>query len=266
MYKTHHPTNIITIFLRFLLCLTKTFNKVSIFRAMKVDILAFGAHPDDVELSCSGTLLKQIQLGRKVGIIDLTRGELGTRGNAETRQKEAERAAKMMGLAWRENVNLRDGFLQVDESSLLKIIHVIRSLRPEIVLCNAPTDRHPDHGIGAQLVVRAAFLAGLEKIQTEQEKWRPKTIFHYIQDNYLEPSFLVDITEYMPQKMDLVQVYSSQFYNDSSSEPETPISRKDFLPFIVARARNMGRMIGTEFAEGFIAQRPIGTNDIFNLI
>lgn len=232
----------------------------------KLDILAFGAHPDDVELGCSGTLLKYIQQGKKVGIIDLTAGELGTRGNAKIRQKEAEEVKRYLKLTFRDNLGIKDGFIDQSEEYLIKVITCIRTYKPELVLCNAPSDRHPDHGMAAQLVSRACFLSGLEKIETAQTAWRPRLVLNYIQDYHLEPSIVVDISAYMTQKLEVIKLFESQFFDPQSKAPETPISRQDFLSFVEARARTMGRMIGTEFGEGFVSARPLGVRSIFNLI
>lgn len=237
---------------------------------MKLHILAFGAHPDDVEMSCTGTLLKHIEQGYKVGIIDLTAGELGTRGSKEIRLREASEAAKKMGLTIRENLYMRDGFFQNDEEHQLRIIQKIRQYQPDIILANAPSDRHSDHGKAATLVKEAAFLSGLIKIKTTlngetQQAWRPKAVYHYIQDYHLEPSFVVDISPYFEKKLEVLKCYASQFYNPNSSEPETSISRKDFLEVIESKARLFGRAIFAEFAEGFIANRWIGVRNILEL-
>ncbi|GIV27494.1 MAG: bacillithiol biosynthesis deacetylase BshB1 [Bacteroidia bacterium] len=238
---------------------------------MKLDILAFGAHPDDVEISCAGTILKHVEMGYKVGIIDLTGGELGTRGNKELRLQEASKAAELLGVTIRENLHMRDGFFRNDEEHQLKIIQKIRQYQPEIILANAPTDRHNDHGRAAQLVKEAAFLSGLIKVETEyngqkQKAWRPRSVYHYIQDYYLEPSFVVDISNYFEKKMEVLKCYASQFYNPNSNEPETSISRKDFFDVIESKARLWGRYISAEFAEGYIANRLVGVKDIFDLL
>lgn len=238
---------------------------------MKLDILYFGAHPDDVEISCAGTILKHVQLGYKIGIIDLTGGELGTRGNKEIRLKEATRAAELMGVFVRENLHMKDGFFRNDEEHQLKIIQKIRQYQPDIIFANAPSDRHNDHGRAAQLVKEAAFLSGLIKIETslngqKQDAWRPKSVYHYIQDYYLEPDFVIDISGYFEQKIQVLKCYSSQFYNPNSNEPETPISRKDFFSVIESKARIWGRYIATEFAEGFISNRPVGISDVTMLL
>lgn len=238
---------------------------------MKVDILAFGAHPDDVELSCSGILLSHAAQGKTFGLVDLTEGELGTRGNATIRKEEANEGAKILGSSFRENLGLSDGFFQIDEPSLKRVIYCLRKYRPEIVLCNAPSDRHPDHGKGHELVKQACFLSGLRKITTKedhfsQEPWRPKMVFGYIQFYALNPDIIVDISPYIHQKIESVMAYKSQFYDPSSSEPETVISSKKFLENIRERASDLGRLIGTEYAEGLIAIRTPGIADLFQLI
>ena len=238
---------------------------------MKLDILAFGAHPDDVELGCSGTLAKEISLGKKVGIIDLTRGELGTRGTAETRDKEASDAAKILGVSVRENLKFRDGFFVNDEKHQLEIIKMIRKYQPKIVLCNAIEDRHIDHGKGSSLVSDACFLSGLIKVETEldsqkQEAWRPKVVYHYIQWQNIEPDFAVDITGFMDLKMESVLAYGTQFYDPNSKEPVTPITSKNFLDSIKYRAQDLGRLVGVEYAEGFTVERYLAVNSLENLI
>jgi bacillithiol biosynthesis deacetylase BshB1 len=238
---------------------------------MKLDILAFGAHPDDVELGCSGTIAKEIALGKKVGIIDLTRGELGTRGSAEIRDAEAALAAKILGIAVRENLNMRDGFFINDEAHQLKIIERIRKFRPEIVLCNAIQDRHIDHAKGSKLVSDACFLSGLRKIQTEyegevQEAWRPKVVYHYIQWNNIEPDFVVDISDYIEIKKESIMAYSSQFYSKNSNEPVTPIATKNFLNSVLFRSMDYGRIIGVDHAEGYTAERYLAVNSLGDLI
>lgn len=234
---------------------------------MKLDILAFGAHPDDVELAASGTIAKHIKNGKKCGIIDLTKGELGTRGNVDLRAKEAAAASEILGISIRENLGLPDGFITNDRSSQLEIIKKIRKYRPEIVLCNAITDRHTDHGKAAKLVAEACFLAGLVKIETDPyPAWRPKAVYHYVQDYYLKPDIVVDITDTFDIKMKSIKAFASQFYSEHSSEPETPISRPDFLPFIEARAREMGRLIGSTYGEGFTTTRPVGISILTDLI
>lgn len=230
---------------------------------MKVDILAFGVHPDDVELGCSGTLIAAVSEGKKVAAIDLTRGELGTRGSAETRDAEANAAAKVMGLSARENLNMPDGFFQNDEHNIRKVITVIRKYQPEIVLCNAPEDRHPDHGRSSRLVSDAAFLSGLRKIETifnneTQNEWRPNYVFHYIQDRYLKPDFLFDISDYYEQKIKSILSYTTQFNTTDNSEPQTYISNPDFLDVIKARALMFGKRIGVKYAEGYLTTKMIG--------
>lgn len=237
---------------------------------MKLDILAFGAHPDDVELGCGGTIAKEISLGKKVGIIDLTRGELGTRGTVEIRNQESASAAKILGVLVRENLDMRDGFFINDESHQLKIIQMIRKYKPEIVLCNAIDDRHIDHGKGSQLVSDACFLSGLIKIETEadglkQEAWRPKVVYHYIQWKNITPDFVVDITGFNDKKIEAILAYSSQFYNPNSDEPETPIASKNFLESLNYRAQDLGRLIGTDYAEGFTAERYLAVNSLGDL-
>lgn len=237
---------------------------------MKLDILAFGAHPDDVELSCSGTLAKQNALGYACGVIDLTQGELGTRGTAEIRLQEAADAAKVMGLKVRENLGFRDGFFTNDEDHRLKIIEQIRRFRPEIVIANAPTDRHPDHGRGSFLVKEASFLSGLKMIKTrwegeEQEPWRPQLVLYYIQFQSLKPDFIIDIGEHIHTKVKSIEAYRSQFYDPNSKEPSTVISSKNFMDSVTYRARDMGRLIGVEYGEGFIAAQDLGLEDLMQL-
>ena len=238
---------------------------------MKLDILAFGAHPDDVELGCAGTIAKEISLGKKVGIIDLTRGELGTRGSVEIRNSESAKASAILGVSARENLDMRDGFFVNDEAHQMKIIQVIRKYQPEIVLCNAVDDRHIDHGKGSKLVSDACFLSGLRKIETSldgenQNAWRPKVVYHYIQWKNLEPDFVVDISDFMDVKMESILAYSSQFYNPNTNEPESPISSKNFLDSVKYRAQDLGRIIGTDFAEGFTVERYLAVNSLSNLL
>lgn len=238
---------------------------------MKLDIVAFGAHPDDVELGCGGTIAKEVSLGKKVGIIDLTRGELGTRGSVEIRNQESEAAAKILGVSIRENLNMRDGFFINDEAHQLEIIKMIRKYQPEIVLCNAIDDRHIDHGKGSKLVSDACFLSGLMKIETElngnkQTAWRPKLVYHYMQWKNSTPDFVVDITGFNEQRINAILAYSSQFYNPESIEPETPIASKNFLESLNYRVQDMGRLIGTEFAEGFTVERCLAVNSLENLM
>lgn len=243
---------------------------------MKVDILAIGAHPDDVELSCSGTLLRHLEQGKTVGLLDLTRGELGTRGSAEIRDAEAAHAAQIMGAAFRKNLGMPDGFFDYNQDNILKIIEVLRWCQPEIVLANAISDRHPDHGKGARLVADACFYSGLVKIITHdeqgtlQDRWRPKALYHYIQDHNLKPDFVVDIAPFIDKKIELVLSFRSQFYlpTDKVFEKElnTPISGKDFIDFLRAKARSYARIAGFEYAEGFTAARTPGVLDLFDLV
>lgn len=238
---------------------------------MKLDILAFGAHPDDVELSCSGTLYNAIQEGKRVGIIDITRGELGTRGSAELREKEASEAAKILGIDFRENMDLPDGFIFNNKENQLKIIQKIRLYMPEIVFCNAVQDRHTDHGKASALVRDACFLSGLKKIETidnfgkTQNSWRPKAVYSYIQWNNLKPDFVVDISSFIDIKMASVAAYKSQFYDPNSSEPETPISSQNFLDSIRYRAADLGRLVNVAYAEGFNSERLLAVDSIFDL-
>lgn len=238
---------------------------------MKLDILAFGAHPDDVELGSGATIAKEISLGKKVGIVDLTRGELGTRGSADLRDKEASNAAKILGVLVRENLGFSDGFFVNDKKHQLEIIKMIRKYQPEIVLCNAVDDRHIDHPKGSKLVSDACFLSGLMKIETDlngasQEKWRPKQVYHYIQWKNLEPDFVVDVTGFMNAKVESVKAYSSQFFDPNSKEPETPITSKNFIESIKYRANDLGRLIGVESAEGFTTERYVAVQSLDKLI
>jgi len=230
---------------------------------MKLDILAFGVHPDDVELSCAGVLLVEKLNGKKTGIIDLTQGELGTRGTAATRKQEAANAAKILQADVRENLEMADGFFKNDEAHQRKIIVALRKYQPEIVLCNAPSDRHPDHGRSARLVADAAFLSGLKKIETAingvpQDSWRPKYVFNYIQDKLLTPDFVIDISEVFDKKLEAIKAYTTQFHNTESNEPQTYISTPDFLDSVVYRHKWFGKMIGVKYAEGFITEKMTG--------
>lgn len=238
---------------------------------MKLDILAIGAHPDDVELGCGATLAKEIANGKKVGILDLTRGELGTRGSAAIRDQEAAAAAKILGVTVRENLALADGFFINDKESQLKIIKIIRAYQPEMVLCNAVTDRHIDHGKGSKLASDACFLSGLKKIETTykgsaQEKWRPKTVYHYIQWQNLTPDIVVDVSGFIDKKCEAVFAYKSQFHDPNNSDGDTPISSKTFKESINYRARDLGRLIGTEYGEGFTAERYPAVASLFDLL
>lgn len=236
----------------------------------KLDILAFGAHPDDVELSAAGTLMKHVDQGKKIGIVDLTQGEMGSRGTIETRYQEAADASEIMGVQARVNLKMADCFFEINEENKRLIVEQIRRFRPEIVLANAVSDRHPDHGRGSKLVSEACFLAGLRMYETEwegekQEAYRPKTVYHYIQDYHIKPDFCVDVTPYFERKIAAIQAYKTQFYNPESKEPETPISGKGFLDFIGSRMMEFGRPIGAQYAEGFTVERFIGVDSLFDL-
>lgn len=238
---------------------------------MKIDILAIGAHPDDVELGCGATIVKEISKGKKVGILDLTRGELGTRGTAEIRSKEAMASASILGVEFRHNLGLADGFFTNDRASQLEIIKVIRKYRPDIVLCNAIDDRHIDHGKGSKLASDSCFLSGLKKIKTSdgytaQEVWRPKYVYHYIQWKNLEPDFVVDVGNHIDTKVEAIKAFRSQFFDANSDEPETPITSKNFLDSIVYRAQDLGRLIGKEFGEGFTVERYPAVDSLSDLI
>jgi|TARA_B100000767_G_scaffold64916_1_gene61238 bacillithiol biosynthesis deacetylase BshB1 len=238
---------------------------------MKLDILAFGAHPDDIELSCGGTIAKEVSLGKKVGIVDLTRGELGTRGSAALRDKEAANASKILGVSVRENLGFADGFFINDKKHQIEIIKMLRKYQPEIVLCNALDDRHIDHPKGSNLVSDACFLSGLIKIETsledkQQEKWRPKLVYHYIQWKSIEPDFVVDVSGFIDKKNEAVLAYSSQFYDPNSNEPESPITSKNFIDSVNYRARDLGRLIGVDYAEGFNTERYVAIESLDKLI
>ena len=237
----------------------------------KLDVLVFAVHPDDAELGCAGTILKLIAQGKKVGIVDLTRGELGSRGTPELRAEEAAAASRVLGIHVRENLGYRDGFFQNDEAHQRGIIRMIRKYRPEVVIAGAPFDRHPDHGRSSALVRDAAFYSGLAKIKTEldedsQEAWRPKRLFYYIQDHPLTPDFVVDISPYWEGKLDAIRAFGSQFYNPDFDGPETYISNSDFWHWLEGRARNMGHMTGATFGEGFISDRPLAVNSPLDLV
>jgi len=238
---------------------------------MKLDILAIGAHPDDVEMSCGATIAKEVAKGKKVGILDLTRGELGTRGNAKIREEEATEAAKILGVVVRDNLELADGFFENDHASQLELVRLIRKYKPEVVFCNAMDDRHIDHGKGSKLASDACFLSGLRKIETiyegnPQQEWRPNRVYHYIQWKEIEPDVVVDVTGFLEKKMESIHAYKSQFYDANSKEPETPISSKNTLDSLSYRNRNLGRLIGTEAGEGFTVERYAAVNSIFDLI
>ena len=237
---------------------------------MKLDILAIGAHPDDVELGCGATIAKEIAQGKNVGIVDLTRGELGTRGSAEIRDAESSSAASILGVAVRENLAFSDGFFINNKEHQLEIIKMIRKYQPEIVLCNAIDDRHIDHPKGSKLVSDACFLSGLMKIETKvndesQKAWRPKQVYHYIQWKNIEPDFVIDVSGYIDTKVKAVKAYSSQFYDPNSKEPASPITSKNFLDSIVYRAQDLGRLVGVEHAEGFNSERYVAVKSFDNL-
>ncbi len=231
---------------------------------IKLDILAFGAHPDDVELGCGGTLIKEVQNGRRVGVIDLTRGELGTRGTILTRDQESKKATEALGLVVRDNMNFKDGFFKDDDEHKLSLIKKIRDYRPDVVITNAPFDRHPDHPRGSQITIDACFLAGLEKIKTNQKVWRPRAIYQYIQFVNLKPDFVIDISKQIDLKIDLVKTYKTQFYNPDSEESDTIISTKDFLESIKYRAKDLGRQSNCQYAEGFIAYQISKIQSLFD--
>ena len=238
---------------------------------MKLDILAFGVHPDDVELGAAGALMMALAEGKKVGIVDLTRGELGTRGTAETRKEEADAASKIMGLTVRENLEMRDGFFANDEAHQMQVITCLRKYRPDIVICNALEDRHPDHGRAARLVADSCFYSGLSKIKTQykdlyQDAWRPKNVFHYIQDRLLEPDFVVNITPVFEKKLLAIKAYSTQFHNPDFSGPETYISTPSFLDTLISRHKLWGKKVGVEYAEGFQSEKYIGITSFDHLI
>lgn len=238
---------------------------------MKADVLAFAAHPDDAEISAGGTLAKLVSQGRKVVVVDLTRGELGSRGNGVLRLREAEKASEILGLSARENLGMPDGFFSHDEGNLKAVIRMIRKYQPEIVLANSISDRHPDHSKAAKLVAEAFFLSGLHRVSTrsdnaDQQHWRPKALYHFIQDYYIKPDFVVDVSAFFEQKMEAIRAFSSQFYREDAAEPETPISGKEFFDFLRSRAMEFGRPIGALYAEGFTAARYPGVNDLFDLV
>lgn len=237
---------------------------------MKLDILVLAVHPDDAELGCSGTILKHIALGKKVGIVDFTRGELGTRGTAETRDQEAADSAKILGLHARENLGFRDGFFKNDEAHQLEVIKMIRKYQPEIVLSNSLEDRHPDHGRAGDLANDACFLSGLVKIQTqldgkEQQAWRPRLLFQYIQDRYLKPDIIVDITPHIETKIASIKAFKTQFFNPELDAPDTYISSPDFFESVIGRSREYGKSIGVTYAEGFTSRKLLGIDDLFQL-
>lgn len=237
---------------------------------MKLDILVFAVHPDDAELGCSGTILKHISVGKKVGIVDFTRGELGTRGTAETRDNEAAESAKILGLHARENLKFKDGFFRNDEEHQLSVIKMVRKYQPEIILTNALHDRHPDHGRAGDLANDAIFLAGLRKIETivdglVQDAWRPRLVLQYIQDRYIKPDIIVDISGQMDQKIKAIKAFKTQFANGDNTEPQTYISTPEFLEAVIGRAREFGKSIGTEYGEGFTSRKLLGVDNLFDL-
>ncbi len=237
---------------------------------MKLDLLVFAVHPDDAELGCGGTILKEKSKGRSVGIVDLTRGELGTRGTAETRATEAANAAKILGIDIRENIGMRDGFFQNDEAHRLQLIRMIRKYQPEIVIGNALHDRHPDHGRAGDLIYESVFLSGLSKIETEyegaaQNAWRPRLLLQFIQDQYIKPDIMIDISNFWDQKMASVIAYKTQFYNPQENENKTYISSPEFLKSVESRAREFGKNIGATYAEGFTSRKLLGVKSIFDL-
>lgn len=234
---------------------------------MKINVLAFAAHPDDAELACSGTLALCKAQGKTTGVIDLTRGELGTRGTADIRDQEAAASAKILGLDVRENLGFRDGFFKIDDTHQLRIVEILRKYQPDVILINAPFDRHPDHGRGSDLVRHSAFLAGLRRIPTSlegvpQAPWRPKKVYKYIQDHLLQPSFVVDISAHYETKMESIRAFKSQFFDPNSSEPNTYISSPMFMQAVEARAKEMGHLIGAQYGEGFISERPLRVDDL----
>ena len=239
---------------------------------MKLDVLAIGVHPDDVELGCSGVLIKEARRGKKTGVLDLTQGELGTRGTIETRYKEASEAARIMEVSVRENLKMRDGFFKNDEEHQRLLIKAIRKFQPEIVIGNILEDRHPDHGRAGQLIYDACFLAGLKQIKTtddegkEQERWRPKYLFHYLQDRFYEPDLIIDISDVWEERLESIKAYQTQFHNPASNEPQTYISSPEFLEAVTARARLLGKRIGVQFAEGFVSKKNIGISNLDALV
>lgn len=238
---------------------------------MKLDILVIASHPDDAELGCAGTILKHISQGKKVGIIDLTRGELGTRGTPRMREEEAAHSAKVLGVSVRENLNLQDGFFRNDPDSQLKLIQGIRKYQPEIVLANATYDRHPDHGRGAELIHEACFYSGLIRVSTtdsgkQQDAWRPKALYHFIQSQFLQPDFIVDVSDFWEKKMESIRAFKSQFHDPTSNEPETYISNAGFLKMIESRGIELGHAIGVRYGEGFTVRRTLGVNNLFDML
>ncbi|GGF48227.1 bacillithiol biosynthesis deacetylase BshB1 [Echinicola rosea] len=237
---------------------------------MKLDILAIAAHPDDAELSCSGTIAAHIKAGYKVGVLDFTQGEMGTRGTPEIRLEESTKAAELLQLSARENLGFRDAFFKDDEAHHLEVVKVIRKYQPDIVLANAISDRHPDHGKGGALTSKACFISGLRKVETSldgknQEPWRPQYVYHYIQNNYIKPDFVVDITDFWEDKLASIKAFKSQFYDPNSDEPESFISSREYFDFVEARAREFGHMINVKYGEGFTVEKTIGVKNLFDL-
>ena len=232
---------------------------------MKLDILVLAAHPDDAELGCGGTILKHVAAGYKVGVVDLTRGELGTRGTVETRAKEAADSAKILGLVVRENLGLPDGFFKNEQAHQLEVVKAIRKFQPEIILANARYDRHPDHGRASELIFESCFLAGLAKITTGQEPWKTKVLYHYIQSQLIMPDFVVDVTDYWETKMDAIRAFKTQFYDPSSKEPDTYISSPAFMKLLESRGNELGHAIGARYGEGFTVRRFVGVKSLFDL-
>ncbi len=238
---------------------------------MKIDILVLAAHPDDAEISCGGTIAKHISMGLKVGVVDLTRGELGTRGTAQIRDQEAAASSKILGLTVRENLGLRDGFFKNSEEDQLRVVAAIRKCQPEIILTNATHDRHPDHGRAAELVYESSFLAGLVKVETKdqgkiQSPWRPKAVYHFIQSQYIHPDLVVDVSDFWEKKLEALRAYKSQFFDPQSKEPETFISSPSFMKLIESHGQEMGNAIGTKYGEGFTVRRYLGVKNLFDLI
>lgn len=238
---------------------------------MKLDILVFAAHPDDAELACSGTIISHVKKGKKIGIVDLTMGEMGTRGTPEIRMQEANASAKILGVSVRLNLRFSDVFFENDKQHQLEVVKMIRKFKPEIVLANAIEDRHPDHPKGAQLVKQACFMSGLRMLETKldnetQEAWRPKTIYHYIQSNFIEPDLVVDVSDHWEQRMESVKAFKSQFFDPNSKEPETFISSSQFMDLLSARATEFGKSIGVKYGEGFTKDRRFGVRDLFDLL
>ena len=252
----------------------KNFQNFHLGAGGKLDLLAIGVHPDDVELGCSGTIINEIKNGKKAGVLDLTQGELGSRGSIETRYEEAAKAAMIMGVSVRENLKMRDGFFKNDEEHQIKLIVAIRKYQPEVVITNSLRDRHPDHGRAAKLTTDSCYLSGLRKVETkdergdQQEPWRPKYIFHYIQDRYHEPDFIIDISDVFEQRMEAIKAYTTQFYNPDNEDdgPQTYISTSAFLDSIVARARVIGKKIGVQYGEGFNTEKSLGVKNFDSLV